>query len=139
MKRNRLIVLCLIVLASASAFAQSPVIVAQVTLLNQFGKIAPATLLNPTTNGVYRITGYMTVLPTDKKPLGKWDPSIVWDDETNIFQTFSWEVNPTQRTGQGVIVVRTLAGRPIVYYVNGGSATNFNYDLFITVEQLETD
>jgi hypothetical protein len=123
------------------------VIVAQVTSLNQFGGIAPTTLLTPATNGVYRVSAYMTELLT-KKLSGSYSLNVGWVDESGHvqFTPATWVTLPAQggtvgagyRFASGTAIIRGVAGKPISYTVQG-FAPNFNYNLFITVEQLEID
>jgi len=142
MRLARLLVLAVIVLASASALDQSPVIVAQLTLLNQNNQIPPTVLLTPATHGIYRVSAYMTELAT-KFTVGTYNLVLNWSDEAGGPEQSppSWVELPANRYSSGTLIVRSVAGKSIQYYVNGsnGTKTNFSYNLFITVEQLETD
>lgn len=139
MKTARLLIVLLIVLVSVAAFGQSPVIVAQVSVLNQNSRIPPTILVTPVTSGIYRISVYMVA---SKISTSHWSLGLSWTDEVqdqntphfwvqvpaNVFSTYS---HATQ-------IVRAVAGKPINYSV-AGNARGVTYNLFITVEQLESD
>jgi hypothetical protein len=142
MKTARLLVLSLIVLASAAAFAQSPVIVAQVSLLNQQNTIPTTTLVTPATNGVYRVSAYLIGSKYDNQ--NEWNVGLLWKDEIGQEKTIqNWLIAPNNQIplySQAMQILRATAGNPITYHVGVlGTPRGVTYNLFITVEQLESD
>jgi hypothetical protein len=138
MKIARLLVLSLIVLPSAAAVGQSsPIIVVQLSLLNQY-RITPTTLFTPTTGGVYRISTYMS---RRRGPIntGAWEMGLAWKDGNNAEGADPGYINNTISGSANTTVIRVSAGTPIHYSVHPIAEPTFNYDLYITVEQLESD
>src|SRR5690349_1169923 len=80
-KLAHLFVVLFVIVLSASAFAQTPVIVAQVTVFNQSTKIPPTALVTPALNGVYRVSAYMTELAT-KQSKGRDVLTLTWSDDS---------------------------------------------------------
>jgi hypothetical protein len=86
----------------------------------------------------------MTQLAT-KQTKGRDVLTLTWsDDSGKEAEAPSTWVNLPNTVGggfyaQNTIIVRVAAGQPITYSVQVGANTNFSYNLFITVEQLETD
>jgi hypothetical protein len=132
------LLLPVVLLFSTAGFAQSsPQIVAQVSLLNQNSATRPTSLFTPVTSGVYRISSYMVASRGTKSV---WSLSFGWTDEhrpaavTDLFVP-----NNTTLSDSNTLVVRAIAGTPIYYKVNRITSSTITYDLFITVEQLESD
>jgi hypothetical protein len=137
-------VLCfwMIVLASCvAATAQSPTIVAQVSLTNQTTRIPKTTLVTPSADALYRVTAYLnmvgadnsssfTCLTTGWSDNGGGRSQIVFVDSTLNQGVPTW-LSTT-------FSARVKAGVPLVYSVSLCKGGVFNpYDLFITVEQLQ--
>lgn len=140
MKTARLVVFSLMVLVSVAAFGQSPVIVAQVSLRNQGQAIGPTPLLTPPTTGVYRVSAYIS--SSNAPSTGYWSLHIKWVDENALRKSpRHWiEVGTSVlKYSQGTLIVRAVAGQPIKYDVDQSGPPDFDYNLFITVEQLESD
>ncbi|MBA3913083.1 MAG: hypothetical protein H0X25_04330 [Acidobacteriales bacterium] len=142
MKLVCLVVFSLIVLASGAALAlSSPQIVAQASLLNQNSKIVGAPLFTPTTNGAYRVSAYLVVAAFQSQKV--WALQINWIDDVQREQTPSgWLQAPSSAmllNGQATTIVRAIAGQPITFNVWPMNQPKTSYDLFITVEQLESD
>jgi hypothetical protein len=140
MKLARLLVCSLIVLASAAAFAQSsPQIVAQVSLQNQSADIPRTVLVTPTASGIYRITAYF--VSGSNSATGGWGLRLHWKDEDGGRITpIRWaDLGRLTHVISVTYTVRSITGQPIQFSVNGFDSPNFSYNLFITVEQLESD
>jgi hypothetical protein len=138
MPTTRLIVLSLIVLESVAVLAQSPVIVAQVSLRNQNRSIRPTALVTPTTGGVYRISAYMATAKASFH--SSWATYLNWtDDYEHTFQSVPVTVGGDKLYSQAIVIVRGASNVPITYSVGFGGELAQPYDLFITVEQLESD
>lgn len=118
MRLYRLLVLSLVVMASVTALAQSPVIVAQVSLFSESQSIAPTTLFTPSNSGVYRISAYM--FTKNAVNSGYWSLHLKWVDDDNSRETpkFWVQVTSKPRYSQGSEIVRAVAGQPISYFTS---------------------
>lgn len=94
--------------------------------------------MTPTTSGVYRVSVYLAggaIAPT-----GKWKARIHWTDEDGARSTpRDWAILGKDQVVSATQIIRAIAGRPIVYFVGRTESPTFSYNLFITVEQLESD
>jgi hypothetical protein len=153
--------LCAAVLLTTFAFAQdsksagapkhattlpSPAIVASVKLTDQTAVSGPITLVTPSANALYRITGYMEVTETNDLG-GEWCAEFGYADPVGPKVNSKLAVNTTPNDGQPgtvtseVIIVEDRAGVPLTYSIGicAGNILNVNvpFDLFFTVEQLQ--
>jgi hypothetical protein len=139
MKLASLFALSLVLLASVAALGQSfPKVVAQDSVLDQSENIEGRTLLTPTKSGVYRVSVYLAGGATE--PAGKWKARVHWTDEKGGRSTpRDWAILAKSQLVSATQIIRAIAGRPIVYFVGRTDSADFTYNLFITVEQLESD
>jgi hypothetical protein len=124
----------------------SPTIVASVKLTNQTAESGPITLVTPSVNTLYRITGYMEVTQTNDLG-GIWCTEFGFTDPVGPKVNTKLEVNTSQNDGQPgpvtstVIVIEDRAGVPLTYSIGicAGTILNVNvpFDLFFTVEKLQ--
>jgi len=66
-------------------------------------------------------------------------PTFNWTDETNQVQQFQLGLLACSDTGylQGTFAVHGLKGTPLTFTVLGNSGQGFQYDVYVTVEQLQ--
>ena len=141
--------------ASTFAYVVAPTIVARIALVNQTAAIPTTTLFTPTSDGLYRISAYGAIT-TPVSPNGaNWSVFFGWTDEAgmegsgeplviiadfntpqNAYGVCTQGANGTQSPAGCVLVVRSLAGKPLTYSVTAEFAAGGTYELFITVEQL---
>ncbi len=122
------------------AAAQSPTIVAQVSLTNQAAPIPKTTLVTPSADALYRVTAYFVVTKTNRSGT-LWHLTLGWEGDGGTKATdvtiasnpnegyptwVSWTVSPGDK-----------AGFPLTYQVGPTGTIANPYNLFITVEQLQ--
>lgn len=125
----------------------SPEIVASVELTGQTTAIPSTTLFTPKTDGLYRISAYMTLTAVGTG--NPWNLVLTWTDdagvETNlsVISLFSDSVPPHAWGGVPAVpptnppfIVRANAGQPVSFSTTNINATNGTYELFLTVERL---
>jgi hypothetical protein len=140
--RKSLFCLLLLAIACTIANAQSAPIVAQVTLTNQTAGIPPTVLVNPSVDGLYRVTFYFNALKGSPRGEDDWTLSIKWFDtsservKTFEITTIQGEMVPLWNSAS--IPVYVKAGTSLTYATSDllPNRQSF-YDLFITVEQLQ--
>jgi hypothetical protein len=144
----------LVVKASASSavsyveISKIPKVVAQLSLTGQSAPIPERTLLTPRSNGLYRVSAYLTSVFEVGVDSGVYI-LVNWTDDSGVGQCpdfVDWPclaVDPTMNSdqpgtpamAQRVFMVRAVAGKPITYSVVAGPSVV--YGLFMTVEQLQ--
>ena len=131
--------------ASKPATLTSPVIVASVSLVSQNAESAPFTLVTPSANALYRITGYMQVTETNDLG-GAWCTVFKYADPVGPRMNSKLTVQTTLNNGvptvnSAVIIAEVRAGAPLTYSISacagGTQDTNVPFNLFFTVEQLQ--
>jgi hypothetical protein len=139
--RKSLSCLFVVVALAIGAAAQSPTIVAQLTLKDQTASIPRTTLLTPTVDGLYRITAYFNLAKGDA--LGtRWCLFVYWADD-NTQRSAALGAEAAGDSGPSfssfVIPAQIQAGRPLRYQTGPcpGGTKNDPYSLYITVEQLQ--
>jgi hypothetical protein len=140
MKRSLLVLFVLAL--SLRGFAQAqcaafPCVVASVSLFDQTQSISNVPLYTPATNGIFRLSFYITSTPA-RNDTFSWGIGFGWTDSLKKRQ------NPlsSTRTGfygmQPVLIVQDIAGQPLTYNLHAdGNVEPSTYNLFITVEQLQ--
>ncbi len=136
----RLTICSLVILWTCSAFAQSPVIVANVSLLNQISTIFPTTLVTPSSDALYRITAYMEMTKTNTSNWS-WCANFFFNDGLRKRGVgVEVETNSDNDVSSGVFVAADKAGVPLTYSVTDCSGTKRGkepFNLFFTIEQLQ--
>ena len=129
---------------TVGAFAQCssfPCVVATTSVTKQTHGIERTTVFTPTTDGMFRITAYLTVtkaVPNDGSA-GEWFVSFRWNDglRENAWITGTGSAG-TNAGNASTIVAHSIAGVPIEYRTSIlGLIDGMKYDLFIVVEQLQ--
>jgi hypothetical protein len=121
-----------------------PRVVAKVSLTGQTASIPTTTLLTPTRDGLYRVSGYIDL--TTGSSGGAVDFYLSWTDGAGLeecsqegngacFSVAAYAVPPFL-DNSATILVRAKAGTPITYSINYGVVPGVVYDVFVTVEQL---
>ena len=124
---------------SVSGFAQLqctafPCTIASVSLTDQTVPVSATPLVTPTTSGLFRVTFYFESSAIQGSV---WGLSFKYTDDLATRSTAVWQAHPGQ-WANFAYVFRDVAGQPITYTVAQlKSGAGANYDLFITVEQLQ--
>jgi hypothetical protein len=123
--------------ASTSAYVampSSPAVVATVALFNQTANVPMTTVFTPTTDGLYRFTGYAGEIVAGNTG-GTWALELDYNTLqgtgafnlivgcNNIYQVFNTQT------------ARILTGQPVAYTVTGDNGSG-TYEMLITVERL---
>ena len=137
-------VLLLLMIFSSTGWAQNqkskfPTVVANFSLTGQTNTI-PATALINFVAQLYRVNVYWDMI--GGPPTGcnsSIAPTFNWTDETNQVQQFQLGLLACSDTGnlQGTFAVHGLKGTPLTFTVLGNSGQGFQYDVYVTVEQLQ--
>ena len=136
-----LLVAAIVVVESGAALPSAPRvprIVAQVTLTGQSGPIPTTTLLTPTSSGLYRVSGYLVVVD-DTETQGGLTGLVNFTDESGPTAfVFGSAVAGGRGGSQAIFLAHGIAGQPVTFRVDFNmSGGTVNYDVFITVEQLQ--
>jgi hypothetical protein len=128
----------------------SPVIVKKVILANQTAPIPTTTLFTPASNGLFRVSIYMTqVVPTQRNN-GYWLYNLDWTDDAGpesgatqpIMQMYDGQMPPqawgTFDTSPGnVVILEGVAGKPVTFSISlSGTTSGGTYSAYFTVERL---
>lgn len=124
--------------ATAWVAISCPSVTAQVVLTAQSEGIPPTALVNPQTPGLYRVSAYNSVL-VNTETGGRMTSVIGWTDDlgpqTCPIASFAPGIAASLFT---TCIVRLNPGTPLYYQVFADvSGGNLQYELFITVEQLQ--
>ncbi len=139
MKKISYCLLLAVLSVCKTSLAQSPMIVAQLSFLNQTTPVPPTPLVTPTGNAFYRVSVYAEVTKTDQTG-------------SSMCITFGWTDNVTERSqvvkvwtspeagpqwAYSTILTQVIGGQPLTYSGQkcGGEQAE-PMDVFITVEQL---
>ena len=140
--RNAMAYLLILLVASCvTALGQStgsPRFVAKVALTNQ-GAAIPLTVLMRFKTNLYRLSAYYEMVSTTPDCNSSVYPAFQWVDESQqtrhvdigIFECFDLSF------GQGSFVIHGTAGSPVIYSVAAAPADTIQYNLYMTVEQLD--
>ena len=120
---------------------QTPIIIKQVSLKNQTTS-PTVTLYTPTSSGLYRITVYASVTPSSGNDVC---PNVTWTDESGEqsqgimmgWSNFSSCAFPGPSSGGAVLIVHSEANQPVTFNAGFSGSSEDEYNLFITVEQLQ--
>jgi hypothetical protein len=126
----------------------SPKLVVKKNFIHQMAALPETALYTPSTDGVFRVTAYLTTAPQPFSP-AQDRCGFAWTDEfrTNdgpfggaSFFVTGGPDNPGGGEGIGSfsILIHAKAGKPITVLVNGGGSDLLvaPYDLFVTIEAL---
>jgi hypothetical protein len=128
----------------------TPTIVKKVILANQTAPIPTTTIFTPASNGLFRVSVYMTqVVPMQYNDAGTWLYNLNWTDDAGpesgsampIIQMYSAQVPPqaygTFDGSQGnVIILEGVAGKPVTFSISLSGDTGGTYSAYFTVERL---
>jgi hypothetical protein len=131
----------------------SPVIIKKIILANQTAPIPTTTIFTPASNGLFRVSVYMTTPVVNSNP-NNWIFNLEWTDEAGVentngsglLQTSSvsqppgaWGglINGGLATPTGLAVIQCNAGHPVTYSVSPSLTSDLGtYSLYFTVERL---
>ena len=115
--------------------SESPIIIRRIGLENQTISPGPVTLFTPTSNGLYRVSGYgdMTLQST-----GEICPQLSWTDEYAFQNQYLFTegcVFPGEGSG-GSLIIHGVANQPVTLSISVEPGFRGVYSFFVTVEQL---
>jgi hypothetical protein len=129
----------LIALCSLAAFGQSQPqwkVVQYVSLAKQANNIPETTMFVPTAPGLYRMSGYLSVVG----PAAGWELVVTWTDVTGLNSSSHLKVVANgPAVGQlGALIFVPKAGVPVAYSVTEqGNNPPSIYNVGIVIEQLQ--
>jgi hypothetical protein len=134
-----------------SSTSTSPTIVKKVTLPNQTGPIN-GTIFTPVTNGLFRVSVYMTQTVPGNNANNFWGYNLAWFDDAGSESTqgavvqlgvsqaipFAWGSLPGVRSPGNATVIEAIAGHPVTFSVDNylGTGSYGTYSLYFAVERL---
>jgi len=125
--------------ADGTECAALPCVVASVSLMDQNQPIPATPAFTPITDGVFRVSAYITTSSGSNKR-AEWVTFAGWTDAHGAKQLGLVSATQNSSMGQG-LVVQGVGGQPLLYQSKpaggGGGVGGMTYDLFITVEQLQ--
>lgn len=131
----------------------SPVILKKIILANQTAPIPTTTIFTPVSNGLFRVSVYMTTPAPNSNP-NNWVFNLGWTDEAGVENTngngFVQATSVNQSPGawgglvtlgavtlSGIAVIQCNAGHPVTYSVSPSLTSDLgSYSLYFTVERL---
>jgi len=105
--------------------------------VNQVGPIPDTVMATPTTDGDYRMVVYLTA--GAGTITNEIDVNTVWTDTRGTFiEPASWQQTSAPSAQHRVLMFafHAVAGQPIKITGDGTTNTTFQYDCFVTLEQL---
>ena len=136
----------MLLLLSLCSYAQTvgpvmPQIIARVNLTGQTNPIATTKLVNPTKDGLYRVSAVIVITTANNPPGGLWYVYLGFAPDTGPTTQGVFAANSSQ-IGGGLnsysYTIRSNAGHPITYAVaDNGGAQGSTYELFLILERLE--
>ena len=140
--RNLILCSAVLLIAGISSAQKSPVIVKQVTLLNQTDYIKPTKLVTPTNDAIYRLSVYFERVPGSDTS-ADYFLNLRWTDATGnvtkVLDICNGNGCVAPRSIQLTYTIRAVAGSPVGYSVTASVQPPLPtpYNAFITVEQLQ--
>jgi hypothetical protein len=125
--------------ASAQTCSPFPCVVTTVTLTNQSKAIPATTIYTPNTDGLFRVSAYLSLTTVKNVNNEGWELLLAWTDEIGTKKANTNSYNGGSNALTDTFVVRGIAGQPLGYTTNpiSGGGPQSNYNLFIVVEELE--
>lgn len=140
--RKSILHLALVAAFCVAGVAQSATIVDQVTIRDQAAALPRTTMVTPSVDGVYRISGYFDL--SSGAVLGtRWCLSLYWADDGGQRGGSGYGIEAPGDSGPSfasiALVVKAQANRPLRYQTGPcpGATKASPYNLYLTVEQLQ--
>jgi hypothetical protein len=116
-----------------------PCVIASVTLTDQSTAALRVPIFTPTSDGIFRISSYMTTSDGTVKR-AYWELSLGWTDNLATRSALALDVFPNGVAG-ATQLQSTVAGQPLTYTVKphggGGGVGGMTYNLRLILEQLQ--
>jgi len=148
------LLICVLVLTSfheksdAAGNFVGPRVIAKIALKSA-APVDPTILFTPPQTGVYRISGYMTMITSNINGISGWVPLLNWSDDAGAEQAplltaldnrtppSAWALSGTEGS-PGPFTFEAVGGVPVTYsMLQPGDIDGGTYELFLVVERLE--